>query len=78
MCNTGGRRKKKGTTLPFAISGKPTVEMHRGKRQSSSTQQELGVGTRNYGFRYIPKGRGFSYISYFFPSGHIRAILVQL
>ena len=35
-------------------------------------------GTRNCGFRRVPKGRGFSYTSYFLPSGHVRAILVQL
>ena len=30
------------------------------------------------GFRHVPKGRGFSYTGYFLPSGHVRAILVQL
>ena len=70
--------KKKGTTLPFAISGESAVETHRGKRQSWPTRRELRMGTRNCGFRWVPKGRGLSYISYFLPSGHVRAILVQL
>ena len=42
----GERRKKKGTTLPFAISGELAAEMHQGKRQSWSTQRELRVGTK--------------------------------
>ena len=63
------RKKKKGTTLPFAISSEPAVETRRGKRQSWST-----LCTRNYGFRRVPKGKGFSYTSYFLPSCHVRAI----
>ena len=76
--DTGEKKKKKGTTLPFAISGEPAVETHRGKRQSWPTQRELRVGTRNCGFHRIPKGRVFSYTGYFLPSDHISAILVQL
>ena len=72
------RRKKKGTILPFAIFGESTVKTRRGKRQSWSTRQELRVGTKNYGFRCVPKGRGFSYTGYFLPRGHVMAILVQL
>ena len=72
------KEKKKETTLPFAISNEPTVETHWGKRQSWSTRRELRVGMRNCGFRRVPKGRGFSYTGYFLPSGHVRAILVQL
>ena len=70
--------KKKGTKLPFAISSEPEVEMHQGKRQILSTRRELHVGTRNCGFCPVPKSRGFSYTGYFLPSGHARAILVQL
>ena len=80
-------KKKKGggggggvwrTALSFAISSEPAVEMRRGKKQSWSTRRELRVGTRNYGFRHVPKCRGFSYTVYFLPSSHVRAILVQL
>ena len=52
-------KKKKGTTLPFANFNEPTVKTRRGKRQSWSKQRELRVGTRNYGFRRVPKGRSF-------------------
>ena len=71
------RRKKKGTTLPFTIFDEPVVETHWHKRQSWSMRQELRMGTRNCRFRRVPKSRGFSYTSYFLPSGHVRVILVQ-
>ena len=73
-----GEEKKKGTTLPLAISGKSAFKTHRGKRQSWSTQREPRVGTKNYGFCRIPKGRGFSYTGYFLPRSHVRVILVHL
>ena len=38
------KRKEKGTTLPFAISGESVVETSWGQRQSWSTQRELRVG----------------------------------
>ena len=72
------KKRKTGTTLPFAISGESAVETRRGKRQSWSTRRELRVGTRNCRFCCVPKGRGFSYTGYFLPSSHVRAILVQL
>ena len=72
------RGKKKKTAIPFMIFGEPTVETRQGKRQSWSTRRELRVGTRNCGFRRVPKGRSFSYTGYFLPSGHVRVILVQL
>ena len=65
----GGSRKKKGTTLPFTISSESAIKTHRGKRQSWSTRRELRMGTRNYGFRRVPKGMSFSYTGYFLPSG---------
>ena len=58
-------KKKEVTTLPFAISREPTVEMRRGKRQSLYTRRELRVSTRNCGFRRVPKGRVFSYTGSF-------------
>ena len=36
------------------------VGFRRRKRQSSSTRQELHIGTRIRGFRQTPRGRGFS------------------
>ena len=72
------RRKKKGTALPFTIFGESVVEMRLGKRQSWSTQRELRVGTKNCGFRHIPKGKGFSYTGYFLPRDHVMVTLVQL
>ena len=72
------KKEKEVTTLPFAISDEPTIETHRGKRQSWSMRQELHVGTKNCEFCCIPKGKGFSYTGYFLPSIHVRAILVQL
>ena len=77
-CETEKGEKKKGTVLPFTIFGEPVVEMRQGKRQSRSMRLELRVGTRNWGFRHVPKGRCFSYIGYFLPRGHVKAILVQL
>ena len=71
-CMIRDRGEKKGTTLPFEIYGEPTIETRWGKRQSWFTRRELCVGTRNCGFRRVPKGRGFSYTSYFLPSGHVR------
>ena len=37
------------------------VGFRQSKRQSSSTQRELHVGTRNRGFFQTPRGRGFSH-----------------
>ena len=69
-------RKKNGMVLPFTISGEPAVETCWGKRQSWSAQRELHVGNRSCGFCCVQKGKGFSYIGYFLPSGHVNAILV--
>ena len=33
---------------------------------------------KTVGFYRVTKSRGFSYTGYFLPSGHVRAILVQL
>ena len=41
------------------------VGFRRSKRQSSSTRQELRVGTRIWGFPKNPRGREFSYSGYF-------------
>ena len=69
------REEKKITTLPFTISYGRNVS-----RQETKLVHVMRatLGTKNYGFRRVPKGRGFSYTGYFLPSGHVRAILVQL
>ena len=36
-----------------------------------------GYQNQNFSSKF-KKGRGFSYIGYFLPSGHVKAILVQL
>ena len=38
------------------------IGFRRSKRQSSSTRREFYVGTRIWGFRQTPRGRGFSHI----------------
>ena len=56
-------------------------------RRSELDSPRPKVGPRNESYAWVPKseffveaprGRGFSYIGYFLPSGHVRAILVQL
>ena len=42
------------------IYGDRTVGFRWSKMQSSSTRRELRVGTRIWGFRQTPRGRGFS------------------
>ena len=42
--------KKKGMTLPFAISGEPAVEMRRGKRQ---------VGLSDESYAWVLETTGF-------------------
>ena len=47
-------------TLPFAISGEPTVEKRRGKRQSWSMQRELRVSKKIRVFHRSSKREEFS------------------
>ena len=74
--DTGGRRNKKGTTLPFTISS--------GGRNTSRQETKLvHATTATHGYQKLrvsshSKRKGFSYTGYFLPSGHVRAILVQL
>ena len=60
----GGERKK-GFPLLSKIYRDRAIGFCRSKRQSSSTRRELRMGTRIWGFRQTPKGRGFSYLGYF-------------
>ena len=45
------KKEKKGSPLLSKIYGDRAVGFRRSKRQSSSTQQELRVGTKIIGFR---------------------------
>ena len=59
------RKERKGKLsekfyLLSKIYGDRVVGFHRSKRKSSSTRRELHVGTRIWGFRQTPRGRGFS------------------
>ena len=53
------------------IYGNWTVDFSRSKRQSWSMRRELRVGTKSLAFRQTPRGREFSYLSYFYPKGNI-------
>ena len=58
--------KGKNDFLFFSkIYGDRTDGFRRSKRKSSSTHRELHVGTKILEFRQTPRGREFSYLSYF-------------
>ena len=74
------RRKKKKKERHFP-SQSPA------NRRSKLVGARGKVGLRDKGYTWVPKfeffvkvpkGRGFSYTSYFLPSDHVRDILVQL
>ena len=60
-----GKRKKKGLSFLSKIYKSWVVGFRRSKRQSQSTQRELGVGTKIWEFRQNLRGREFSYLDYF-------------
>ena len=47
------------------IYGNRIIDFFRSRRQSGSTRRELCVGTKSLAFRQTPRGREFSYFSYF-------------
>ena len=53
------------SSLLSKIYGNRIVDFHWSKRQSRSTHRELRVGTNILEFRQTPRGREFSYLSYF-------------
>ena len=55
------------------IYGNRIVDFSRSRRQSWPTRRELRVGTKNLAFRQTPRGREFSYFSYFQPKGNVMA-----
>ena len=76
-----GERKRKRKKERHFPSRSPA------NRRSKLVEARDKVGLRDKGYTWVPKseffvevpkGRGFSYTSYFLPSGHVRAILVQL
>ena len=62
------KERKKGKmifSLLSKIYGNRTVGFRRTKRQSRSTNLELRVGIKILEFSQTPRGREFSYFSYF-------------
>ena len=49
----------------FKIYGNWTIGFRQNRRQSWSMRRELRVGTKILVFRQTPRGREFSYLSYF-------------
>ena len=78
MRDTGERRKKKRNDTSLRDLRQT------GDRNASGQETKLAHATRaTRGYQKLRvssllKGRGFSYTGYFLPSGHVRAILVQL
>ena len=77
----GGEEKDKEKKGRYFPSRSPA------NRWSKLVKARGKVGLRDKGYAWVPKfdffvkvqkGRGFSYTGYFLPSGHVRAILVQL
>ena len=58
-------------SLLSKIYGNWTVGFRQSKRQSWSMRRKLHVGTKSLAFRQTPSGRGFSYLCYFYPKGHL-------
>ena len=77
----GGEEKDKEKKGRYFPSRSPA------NRWSKLVKARGKVGLRDKGYAWVPKsdffvkvpkGRGFSYTGYFLPSGHVKAILVQL
>ena len=58
--NKEEERRSEKLHLLYRFYGDWTISFRRSKRQSSTMQRELRVGTRIRGFLQTPRGRGFS------------------
>ena len=58
--NREEKKRSERLQLLSRISGDRTIEFCWSKRESSSTQRELRMGTRIRSFRKTPRGRSFS------------------
>ena len=71
-------KKKKGRYFPSRFPANRWLKLVKARGKVGLRYKSYAWVPKSDFFVKVPKRRGFSYTGYFFPSGHVRAILVQL
>ena len=72
------KKKKKERHFPSLSQANRRLKLVRAKGKGGLHDKGYAWVPKSEFFVEVPKGRGFSYTSYFLPSGYVRAILVLL